>query len=379
MRSSRRYVLALPFIVGSLSLACTTIGQSSGASGSTGTSGTSGTSGSSGAEGGAAGALSASTFLYVAKAANDRDVLMAYDRASGGQPRTVTDLRGDGSDGWAINGYSISPDRTRIAIASLYGPTKEDVDTKLPTNRIWTLAPDGSDFRRLTPVFENTAAGRSQFVIEVRNPAFSPSGADLLYNYGEYFYEGNTLRGGSGIWGVKAGGGTLPSLFKAPSPCSLVDPTFDPKTGKVTIIHSVCIPPAQDGIYLYAADGSGTPEKLVGSDAAALDVGLEPPRWVADGSGFVFVATTTVVINGSNALVRGLFAFDMETRKTTPVVVPQEADTSVVDGAIAPDATAIVYCVRRGEAANLHLIDLTKTPATDAAITSDGKSCHPVW
>jgi hypothetical protein len=25
------------------------------------------------------------------------------------------------------------------------------------------------------------------------------------------------------------------------------------------------------------------------------------------------------------------------------------------------------------------LIDLTKDPATDAAITNDGKSCHPVW
>ena len=50
-------------------------------------------------------------------------------------------------------------------------------------------------------------------------------------------------------------------------------------------------------------------------------------------------------------------------RKVTPVVVPQVADTYVVDGAAAPDLSAIVYCLREGEAYNLHLIDLSKTPA----------------
>jgi len=55
------------------------------------------------------------------------------------------------------------------------------------------------------------------------------------------------------------------------------------------------------------------------------------------------------------------------------------ADTYVVDGAAAPDLRAIVYCLREGEAYNLHLIDLSKTPATDAPLTTDGKSCHPVW
>lgn len=49
------------------------------------------------------------------------------------------------------------------------------------------------------------------------------------------------------------------------------------------------------------------------------------------------------------------------------------------DGAIAPDASAIVYCLQQGETANLHLVDLTKNPPTDAPITNDGKSCHPFW
>lgn len=383
-RSSRLALLASVIVVGSFALACTTSGGSSGggasgsSSGDGGSSGSSGSSGASGSSGGAGGALSASTFLYVSTAPPSRGTLVAYDIASS-QARAVMDTRADGSaEGWSIDGYSLSPDRTRIAMASLYGPTKEDNDTGLATERIWTFATDGSDLRRLTPVFPNTAAGRSQFRIQLRNTTFSQSGADVLYGYGEWYYEGTTLKGGSGIWSVNAAGGQLPKLFNTTATCSFVDPSVDPKTGKVAIIHSVCVG-SPSGIYLYAPDGSGTPSMLVKSEYGTLDVTLEPPRWLADGSGFLFVATTTVKINGADALVRGLFAFDMATRKASPIVLPQEADTFVTDGAIAPDGNTIVYCLRQGEAYNLHLIDLTKNPATDAALTNDGKSCHPVW
>ncbi|MBX3203566.1 MAG: hypothetical protein KF764_00795 [Labilithrix sp.] len=314
--------------------------------------------------------MPASTFLYVSRVAADRDVLMAYDRDSG-QARTVTDLRGDGSNGWTIDGYSLSKDRTRIAAATLYGPTQADVATKLSAQRIWSFATDGSDFRRLTPVFENTSQGRAQFQIEVRNPSFSRDGATVFVGYGEYWYEGTSLNGASGIWTVGAAGDQVPNLFKAPNPCSLVSPSVDPSTGKVAVLHSVCIPgQGQDGIHLYAEDGSGTPELLVRSDAT-LNVMLEPPRWLPDGSGFLFIAVSNNV--------RGLFAFDMASRKASPIVVPEAADSRVTDGTIAPDGGSIVYCLREGEASNLHLIDLTKDPATDAAITTDGKSCHPVW
>jgi len=299
---------------------------------------------------------------------------MAFDGATG-QAHAVTDLRSDGSKGWTIDGYALSPDRSRIAVASLYGPTKEDVATHLAANRIWTFAIDGTDFRRVTPVLTNTAQGRSQFAVEIRDPVFSKDGATVFYSYGEFWYEGTKLQGASGIWSAAAAGGGVPSLFKAPNPCSLVDASVDPSTGKVAVSHSVCIPgQAQDGIYLHAANGSGAPEMLVGSDAS-LDVMLVTPRWVPDGSGFVFVATTPV--NGK--VVRGLFVFDMASRKASPIVLPEGADAAVLDGTIAPDASGIVYCLQEGDAKNLHFIDLSVAQPTDAAITKDGTSCHPVW
>jgi hypothetical protein len=352
-------------------------GTSSGDDGGSGD-GAGGSSSGGGADGGAAGALPLSTFLYVSKVDATHDILMAVD-ATTGEARTVTDLRGDGSDGWQIEGYALSPDRTRIVMASLYGPTKEDNDTKLATSRIWTLASDGSDFRRLTPVFENTSGGRSGFAIEIRDPMFSKDGSDVFFNYGEYWYESTTLKGASGIWHVGTGGGALPELFKAPSPCSLLDPSVDPKTGKITITHSVCIPgQGVDGIYLYAADGSGEPELLFG-DQGTTSVVLETPRWVADGSGFVFIATTEVPVNDTTRNVRGLYVFDMSTRKASAIVQPEDQDAQVIDATIAPDASAIVYCLQQGDATDLHAIDLSVDPPTDTAITNDGKSCHPVW
>ncbi|MBX3192403.1 MAG: hypothetical protein KF819_35760 [Labilithrix sp.] len=366
--------------MGLLPAACSSSGSSSDGGSSGGGGGGDGSSGSGGGGPGAGGALPASTFLYVSKVAADRDVLIAYDRASG-QAATITDFRGDESEGWSLgNDYAISPDRTRIVVASLYGATKADVDTKLAGKRIWTLAVDGSDFRRLTPVWENKAAGRKNFAIEVSAPFFSKNGEDVFFDYGEYWYEGTTLQGAAGIWRVSTAGGRLPDLFKEPSPCSLTDPSVDPSTGKVAVIHSVCVPGQgqTSGIYLYDENGGATPELLLGS-TNALDVMLEAPRWAADGSGFVFIALAQVPDGNSTRQVRSLYVFDMKTRKASPVVVPQGPDARVIDATAAPDASAIVYCLQEGEARNLHLIDLSGAEATDTAITNDGKSCHPVW
>jgi len=343
----------------------------------TGGDGGAATSGDSQAPALAAGALPTTTFLYVSKPSADSHVLMAFDTTTG-KTRVVTDLRGDGSEGWPIGGYAISPDRTRIAMATLYGPTKADNDTRLATRRIWTFSPDGTDFKRLTPVFENTGGGRSGFSLEVRDPMFSRDGTQVLYNYGEYWYEGTSLEGGSGIWSVATAGGALPTLFKRPNPCTFLDASTDPSTGNVTITHSVCIPgQGVEGIHLYPPDGSGTPELLVPDDGTT-SVSLETPRWAADGSRFVFVGVRGVPENGTTRNARSLYVFDMASRKALPVVVPA-AGASVIDGTIAPDSSAIIYCLQQGNTTNLHAIDFSTDPPTEAALTDDGVSCHPVW
>lgn len=322
--------------------------------------------------------LAPGTLLYVRSETADSDLLVARDLASGTE-RTITDLRGDGSKGWEIRGYSLSPDRTRIVLASLYGPTKADNDTKLATRRLWSLAVDGTDFVRLTPVFENTGNGRKLFTIEVEDPAFSADGNQVIYSFGNYWYEGTTLSGGALPWRVPAAGGSLPSPFPSNQGCSVLNPSTNPATGEVLFRHSVCISSADEGLFLYPAEGGSKPKKLVGQTygPGGVDPSLETASWVADGSGFVFVGTTEVSRNGTTEAVRSLFLYDMAKGSVSPLVVPPP-NNYVWNATIAPDASSIVYCLKQGDDRyDLHLIDLTATKATDVAITTDGKSCQP--
>jgi len=354
-------------------------GDSPGTPSDGGVPGTAGSSSEAGAPGAStAGALPAGTFLYVKAITADSDALIARDFATG-KERVVTDLRGDGSDGWEIWGHAISPDRKRIAVASLYGPTKADTDTKIATRNISTFDSEGGDFQRLTPVFPNTGAGRTNFSIDVQGPVFSADGGSIIYDFGNWWYEGTTLNGGSLPWLVSTQG-DVPESFPTISSCSVIEPSVNPATGDVLFVHSVCINAADEGIFLYPSAGGTEPVKLIdrGYGAGEVDPSLEPASWVGDGSGFIFVADMQVTRGADTDTASSLLAFDMATGDIGVLIIP-EPNTSVRNAAIAPDGSGIVYCLYHDDVYDLHAIDLTLDPPEDAAITDDGKSCSPVF
>jgi hypothetical protein len=337
--------------------------------------------GSPGAVGGSAGslpadALPAGTFLYVQSLTADHDQLIARSFETG-EERVVTDLLGDGGDGWEIWGHTISPDRTRIVIASLYGPTKADNDTQLATRRLWSLASDGSDFQRLTPVFENTGSGMKGFNISVEDPMFTADGSGVLYDFGNWWYEGTSLEGGSLPWLTSANGG-LPTLFPTLTSCTVVNPSVNPVTGEVLLLHSVCVNSADEGLFLYPREGGVEPTQLVarGFGAGAVDPSLETASWVGDGSGFVFVGAIDVMRGEVTESAVSLLAYDLTSGDIAALVIP-EPDTYVRAATISADATSIVYCLDHGDGLDLHAIDLTQDPPVDAPITDDGISCSP--
>lgn len=352
-------------------------GEPAGPAGDAGAPGAGGALGDAGAPAtSAAEPLPATTFLYVYSETADSDVLMAWDYSTGEQ-RVVTDLRGDGSEGWEIWGHTISPDRRRIALASLYDPTQADIDTQLATRRIHTIAPDGSDFQRLTPVFENTGAGRKNFSISVEDPAFTADGSSVIYDFGNWWYEGTTLEGGSLPWSV-ATSGALPELFPTVTSCTVVSPSVNPATGDVLFVHSVCVSSADEGIFLYPREGSTEPTKLVARSygAGGVDPTLEKASWLADGSGFLFVGVIEVMRGNEVDTASSLLSFDMTSGEVSVLVIP-EPDTDIRNAAVAPDGAGIVYCLAHDDVLDLHAIDLTVDPPEDAAITNDGKSCQP--
>ncbi len=335
----------------------------------------SGDSDATGGGGGGGPELPAGTLLYVRAVTSDQDVLVARDLESGDE-RIVTDLTGDGSSGWNLHSYSLSPDRRRIAIASLYGPTSEDTATGIATRAIWTLATDGTDFRRLTPTFPNTGGGRQGFQIDVGGPMWTSDGANVVFDVGNYWWEGTKLAGGTFPWVVAATGTEVPSEVPTAASCSVLHPSRNPATGEMLFIHSVCIPGSgEEGLYLYPAEGSKDPQKLLASShtSGGVDVFLAAPAWISDGSGFLFIGSTE-----ATDWSPGILLYDMAKGTATPLVAPP-AHASVWDVTISPDGSKIVYTLRQdeGSSQDLHLIDISTSKPTDVALTSDGKSRLP--
>ncbi len=347
-------------------------GGSSGIGGSVAATGGNATGGSS--PGGAsnvagsgtlAAALPISTFVFERKQANGNDHLVAMDVESR-QQRVITTLAEGSVTGWKIDGVTVSPDRTRIVLASPYGATVADNATGLSTNRLWNLDINGNDFRRITPVFPNTHAGQLGWHIDVRDPAFSPDGQYVVYDYGEGDYSGGYVA----PWFVAADGSTLPSLISTSLDCSVNNNgVFNPVTGDLLLEHVVCIGGQKGGYFLYPNAG-GAPDFLVNDDGISLS--SEPPAFSADGSVFVYTGRTY------SDNIQSLYAYSMSNRTVVPLI-PGSANTDIINASFSPDDRYMVYCVKAGNLYDLRVMDFSADPPTDTELTSDGVSCDPVF
>lgn len=314
-----------------------------------------------------ANALPVTTFVFERKVGNDYDHLVAMDFVSLEQ-RVITTLAEAGSSvqGYKLDGVTVSPDRTRIVIATLYGPTAADVATGLATNRLWSLDTSGGDFKRLTPVFPNSHAGQTGWRIDVRDPAYSADGALIVFDYGE----GDFNSGYVAPWVTAADGSTLPSLIDTQLNCTINgNAAFNPVTGDLLLAHVVCASGVPGGYYLYPK-GGGAPDYLVNEEGVSLST--ESPAFSADGSVFVYAARTY------SDDVQSLYAYVMSERRVVPLVLG-EAGRDIVNASFAPDNVHLVYCVRQGDAYDLRLLDFSVDPPTDTALTNDGVSCDAVF
>jgi Tol biopolymer transport system component len=292
--------------------------------------------------------------------AADQDHIVAMDYATR-QERVIATLAQPNAAGWNVDGMAVSPDRTHVVFASLYGPTQQDSMTGMATNRIWRMNTDGSDMLRLTPVF---AGGEATTQIDVRNPSFSPDGQSVYYEYGEY-----TGSWYVAPWWVAADGSAVPSLVQSEPDCTInSNPTFNPVTGDLLLKHTVCLGGTHGGYFLYPKGGGG-PVHLV--DDQGIDLSPTPPVFSADGGGFLFVARTSDQI-------QSLYLYVFDTQQIVTVVAGA-AGVDVVDGALSSDVQHVVYCVKQGGTTDLWMLDVTVDPPSNVPLTSDGASCDPVF
>ena len=334
----------------------TETGSSSGAT-------TGGSSGGSGSTSSAA-ALSATTFVFTRDVGDDDQHLIAMDYATGDE-RVITTLEEDTVSGWNIDGASVSPDRTHVAIASHYGATTADL--LATANIIWTLDVDGADFVRLTPPVKSEHAGDSRWQIDIRDPRYSPDGTQVAYDHGE----GGGGGGYVAPWSISTAGGALPSLIDLPRSehCSTtIGAAFQPSTGDLLVRHSVCQNETDEGYFLYPKAG-GDPTYLIDAAGVTYD---GKPSFSHDGAAFVYQARL------DSTQIQSLFIYSIAQKKVVELV-PGASGRDVLAASFAPDDTHLVYCVRENGATNLHVLDLTSDPLGDRVLTTDGKSCDPVF
>lgn len=364
MKGVRTYALLFLASVAAAAVACTSSSSSSETPGTGNDAGSdpstdpgASDSGDAGTTAPAAEPLSATTFAYVRRVANDHDELVAHDLATGSE-RTITDLR-EGETYSSVAGFSISPDRRSIAVATSYGA--EAADLFAVARRVFKLGVDGKGFVRLTPPFKNNGGGSPSYFIDVRDPVFSKDGATVFYTFGE----SNRGFGGTRTWSVSAAGGSLPALVESSFACSDIGQASVGANGGLVLVHSTCQNAADEGFFAYPA--TGAPAKVFGPENATV---VSPVSWAPDGSGFLVALRN---VNG----VGSLHFFDGETG-TAPMLVQGTRNVAYVRSATMLADGKIVYCVQSGTGAtDLRLLDGTVTPPTDTALTTDGKSCDP--
>lgn len=317
-------------------------------------------------DGGAASALGPTTFLF-AQRHGDNEWLVAMDYVTKEQ-RVISTLAEGTVEGWNLDGIAISPDRTRIAFASRFGATAEDVATNSSYNRIHVMNTNGEGLVRLTPVYEHASSTR---YVDVREPVFNLDGTRVIYDHGE---SDTGTSGYVSIWSVAADGSELPSSLDLPknNACAVNnDGLLNPKTGDLLVEHSVCIGAEPSGYFSYPSAG-GEPVQLFDDDGATLTGGR--PVFSSDGAAILFVARPHAT------QVTSIYLLAVAT-KQVGALIEGSADIDVLNPALSPDDSHLIYCRhdRTSGAHDLHVVDLTTDPIQDTPLTTDGVSCEPVF
>jgi len=305
---------------------------------------------------------SGTTFVFLrSHALRDPSLeIWAYD-VSTGQERLVTDLVENGA-GHPVHGVAISPDRNRIAFASSYGATADEIAAGT-TDILWTVGLDGTDFRRVTPPSADGA----------ENPAWSPDGLTIAYD--------GPAAAGRFPFTIAAGGGTPVASAFDPVCGQVMDVAIRPTGDGFLAVQSACLAVGHDGLALYPNGGSTTPTRLViNNGAGEVDVSITKPSWVSDGSGFMFVATGTFTFGGNNVLLPAAYLYSIAGGTFAPLVTPPDANTEVLAAALSPDGRFLVECSYRidTQARDLVLADLRGGLGV-TQLTHDGVSCEPSW
>lgn len=213
--------------------------------------------------------------------------------------------------------------------------------------------------------------------LRLGNPAADPREGDTYFDLGAYEFSADGISGGG--WLVEmAGPGAAVRHLGADAGCALVtNPSPSPVAGILLAIHSMCRDARDEGIHAWDT-ATGQHQLVVPTSSGGLEVALETPDWLADGSGFLFVARDQVVTESGAWFGAGVHAYDIATAGLVRVIPPPAPDIDIRSGAPANDGQAAVVCYVTASGTELWLLELPYT-GQGTRLVSDERSCSPSW
>lgn len=318
-----------------------------------------------------------------------------------GEERLLTDIADTGSPGAAIVGSALSPDRRWVLFATAHGFDESDVAMGSGARIVWRIAADGSVTERVSPRAPDTSLTgqvcrvqpdcpadqacdtqrhrcyRTGEQLTTGNPAVGPDGSATYYEVGSFDFSTAGIAGGAWLAEQRANDATV-RFLGAEARCGLVtNPAPSPVPGIVLAIHTVCLDATQEGIHVWDT-ATGQHQLVVPHSMSGLDIQLETPDWLADGSGFAFVARDFVDDETGRWLGAGAFVYDIASGRTERIIPPAAQGYDVDSLALAPTGDAAVVCYATPAGHELWLVPLPY-PGTAQPLVQDGRSCDPSW
>lgn len=342
-------------------------------------------------------ALPTTAFVFVRTVREDVDHIVAFDTATG-EETLITELDDDGNSGTDVDGLAVSPDRKWIAFTAIFRPTQEDADTNLPAQILWVVSVDGQIFRRLSATIQNphtqtcstdfdcqTTTGHCNsfrnrceprnFSMDVRDPAWSADGQNVLVNLGMVWFD-DQLAGGVTIARVSIEGSHFLPLA-SDALCQVVsDAVVRPETGDILEQHSVCLGGANDGLFLRDIQ-TDTVDELIAAGGTIGDIDVLRPAWI-DRDNLIFASYRNWDVDGNGTIDSsgvGLLHVNVATQQIVRQVPPL-AGIRFSGVAAAPAGNALAMCLTRDQGGS-DIFVLTDDEARP--VTSDGKSCELSW
>ena len=335
--------------------------------------------------------------------------LFSYDLTSRVQ-RLISKLDDDVGRGDEITGLTVAPGRRWVTFSSRsFRLSAPEIAAGFPTAAVWSVSVDGKLYARMTPpLLEGAGSGRScsttsnctgaencqrgrcllpSFRISVTSPVWAPDGNTLYFSLlnswliTEYFPAPSITFGG-GINLASISSGNLDVHANAACQDS-GHAAIHPNGKSLAMLNRVCTGRLEDGLHEWTVAPPTHARLLLrqrSTGSEPLAFATEPPLWVPNGIGVLFVAGRSWNEAGERYRY-GLHGWDAATGQVVTIFGPTDDTTNVEAFTLVPDGARprVIMAMAIGSPPSFDLYELNIDTKQLEPLTTDGINHAPRW